>query len=254
MEKHHVAQLTIFIKCCQHDRFLHVLFDPTVVLPDWLAKLVRKVEVDCMQDDLPQALLEGMYALRQMYAEYTTNNKTLVTQTPEDEPCIMDVAGLRKELNRLYHPILPVYDSNFYGIIGDVVLSHMQQEKDVWNSVKHCVQHPQFRQYIKKEGKLFRSNNRTEDARGRYGAKNCWANVAADFSGTIFVGWVIVGGIPLPHAWLVSDQTVIERTPNFEGEYVYFGVPVDKQEYMRAYNTALTQGKSVLDALSEYKI
>ena len=124
------------------------------------------------------------------------------------------------------------------------------EKKNCFDAVVTTVQNPSFHRRIEKEGKVFTSNNRVEDATGKYGAKGCWANVAADFAGTIYIGWVATP-IPIPHAWLVNDEgNVIERTPNFEGEYVYLGVPIDRNEYMNTYQT-LKQGQSVLDAYAK---
>ena len=121
-----------------------------------------------------------------------------------------------------------------------------QKKQLLFDGVVATVKNPSFRQRLENEGRVFTSNNCEKDAIGKYGKKGCWRNVAADFSGTIYIGWVATP-IPIPHAWLVRGETVIERTPNFGAEYVYFGVPIDRLEYMGVYLTTKHTENSVLD-------
>ena len=125
-----------------------------------------------------------------------------------------------------------------------------QDLRGLFDAVVATVKNPSFCQRIENEGRVFTSNNCEKDATGKYGEKGCWRNVAADFSGTIYIGWVATP-IPIQHAWLVDGERVIERTPNFLGEYVYFGVPIDRREYLSAYSTTEHTGKSVLDVYAK---
>ena len=119
-----------------------------------------------------------------------------------------------------------------------------------------------FLKRINEEGRVFVSHNLATDASGKYGDKGCWANVLVDFSGTIYIGWVLFPpannkdsssyqGFCIPHAWLVKNGSVIERTPNFEGTYVYFGVPIDHAEYSERYNKKPSY-LSVLETYTRY--
>lgn len=94
-----------------------------------------------------------------------------------------------------------------------------------------------FQQRLRDEGRQFTSNNLSETATGD--SRGCFANVFSRlYLGTPYLGWVLFHNFPIPHAWLVKgDGSVLEVTPGFEGEHVYYGAPIGKGEYMRATDT-----------------
>ena len=84
---------------------------------------------------------------------------------------------------------------------------------------------------LRKEGRLFWSDNQPETATGM--AKRCYDNVVLDDDGAIYLGVIVEYFGVIPHAWLVKEEKVIERTPHHEGKQLYFGMEVDRKEYMQ---------------------
>ena len=54
-----------------------------------------------------------------------------------------------------------------------------------------------------------------------------------DDDGAIYLGVIVEYFGVIPHAWLVKEEKVIERTPHHEGKQLYFGMEVDRKEYMQ---------------------
>tara|TARA_B100001093_G_scaffold500449_1_gene550924 strand:- start:272 stop:1177 length:906 start_codon:yes stop_codon:yes gene_type:complete len=83
-----------------------------------------------------------------------------------------------------------------------------------------------------KEGVIFRSINNNSQVTGQ--SKRCYDNVLFGPSdATIYLGVIVESFGVIPHAWLVQEGKVLEMTPNHEGRQLYFGVPVDREEYVK---------------------